>query len=170
MKKILILGWQSKMNHDFVLQAAELFEKNDMKVMPFVYSHWLSNENELDRELEMYKLKKLDLHEFDMVFAKSMWSWLAAQLLQEWLFNNDVRVLILWLPLRVAKELEFDKYYNNLKWDITIIQNEFDLTGSWQMLSDYFESYQSIKIVNVSWNDTHSYEDFDLYIQLLVWS
>ncbi len=77
--------------------------------------------------------------------------------------------------MRVAKELDFDRYYDNLafgpaglKGDITIFQNEWDPTGSWQMISDYFLSSKNIKVICVKGNETHNYEDFDLYTQLLL--
>jgi hypothetical protein len=55
-----------------------------------------------------------------------------------------------------------------LKGDITIFQNEWDPTGSWQMISDYFLSSKNIKVICVKGNETHNYEDFDLYTQLLL--
>jgi len=43
----------------------------------------MSNESELDRDVEIDKLKKLDLRKYDIIIAKSMGTGLIAQLLGE---------------------------------------------------------------------------------------
>lgn len=169
MRQLLILGGQSAKNHQFVLDLAVYFEKQWLFVTPFIYDHRTSGENEIDWELEIEKLRQLPLASFDMVIAKSIGTGLLAQVYQEWLLSSDVKIVLLWLPLRVARELDFDRYYDNLNGNIAIVQNEYDPTGSYQMLSGYFLSSERVKVVCVNGNETHNYEDFDFYVQLLVW-
>jgi len=67
----------------------------------------------------------------------------------------------------VAQELEFVNNYNNLKKAI-FIQNEFDPTGSYQMCSDYFLLFKDVEVKCVIGNVSHSYEDLEQYLSLIV--
>lgn len=167
MTYILILGWASARNKDFVAWLVECAEFQWYLPTGYMYDHRMSNESELDRDVEIDKLKKLDLRKYDVIIAKSMGTGLIAQLLGEWCFRDDVKVIFLWVPLRVAQELEFVNNYNNLKKAI-IIQNEFDPTGSYQMCSDYFLSLKDVEVKCVIGNVSHSYEDFEQYLSLIV--
>lgn len=166
MTNILILGWASVRNKDFVAWLTEYTEAQWYSLTWFYYDHRKNNESELDRDLEINKLKKLDLKKYDVIIAKSMWSGLIAELLGEWCFRDDVKVIFLWVPLRVAQELEFVNNYNNLKKAI-IIQNEFDPTGSYQMCSDYFLSFKDVEVKCVIGNVSHSYEEYEEYLSLI---
>lgn len=165
MKKLLILGGSSVRNKEFVEWLYNVAVWQAYLPTAFSYDHRESGENELDREREIQKLHTLDLKWFDVVVAKSMGTGLIAQLYWEWLFSKSIKVVFLWVPLRVAQELKFDEYYNNLK-NITIIQNEFDPTGSYQIISDYFLWHENMFIKCVDWNMSHSYEDYDYYLSL----
>lgn len=167
MKKLLILGGSSVRNREFVEWFYNVAVWHAYLPTAFSYDHRESGENELDREREIQKLHTLDLKWFDAVVAKSMGTGLIAQLLQGWLFSKSVRVLFLWVPLRVAQELKFSEYYDNLK-GIAIIQNEFDPTGSYQMISDYFLSHESIIVKCIEGDISHSYDDFESYLSIIV--
>lgn len=166
MKTILILGWASVRNKEFVIWYVEYAEIQWYSPTWIYYDHRDSGESELDREKEIDNLKMLNLSSYDYIIAKSMWTGLIAQLLWEWLLSDSVKLVFLWVPLRVANELEFMDNYNNLKYT-TIIQNEFDPTGSYEMVSDYFLSHKDVEVVCVEGNSSHNYDDYTLYLSCI---
>lgn len=172
MKKLLILGWESVRNQQFVEDGVHFFNQHGFEVTGVFYDHRSDGTTGLDWEIESSKLQQLHLDEYDIVIAKSMGSGLTSQLIQEWMFHNDTKVLLLGVPLKVAMELWFIQYYNeiwnNLIQNITIIQNEFDPTGSYQMVSDYFSSNPKVHVECIKDNETHVYVDYDLYFQTIV--
>lgn len=169
MKNILILGGSSVRNKDHVDHLVHYVQWWWYSPTRFYYDHRNSGESELDREKEIDNLKMLDLSSYDCIIAKSMWTGLIAQLLWEWLLSDSVKLVFLWVPLRVANELEFVDNYNNLKCT-TIIQNEFDPTGSYEMVSDYFMFYKGVEVVCVKGNSSHNYDEYEYYLSLISWS
>lgn len=167
MKKLLILGWASARNQEYVRQLSEYAVWQGFTSYAFEYDHWSTWETQLDRECEIEKLKALSLKDVDLVIAKSMGTGLVAQLLNDRLDSENVKVLFLWVPLRVSKELWFEVYYKTIQ-NLTIVQNEFDPTGSYQMISDYFSSHHKVDVVCVKEKTSHDYWDFEDYLSLLL--
>lgn len=156
---ILILWWESISNKEFVEGLSLYLTEKWFNSTPIYYDHWniedwrLNISHEIDHVVNLIKNKDINL-----VIAKSMWCVISHTLLELW-YLKESRFILLWLPLNLEQLSTMS--WGNFGRQCIIIQNEYDRVWSFNEIKENFWD-KVIKTINVPWNNTHKYENFDL--------
>ena len=163
--KLIILPGNSKSNREWNQKASEVLKSYFPERYIQDYSHWDSDTDILDFEVEAKKLSDNIGTEECMIFAKSAGSLLAAYCISKNLIKPKKSVF-LGLPVLWAKEhgFEIDKWFQGYEVPTVILQNANDPIASFDVMKSFIDTLdikQSIDLIKLD-GDDHKYDDFQL--------
>ena len=160
---LLLLAGNSIHNKEWIHTVKKILSPLFKKSLVHEYAHWQNGELDIDLEAELKSLD-LELKSSDSyyIFAKSVGSILTLKGMDSGQLK-PLKVVIAGLPLGLIKEsvVFFNKWLENNKVPLLIIQNTNDPLGSFLEVKKYLQELNlgfEYEIIEVP-GDDHSYND-----------
>lgn len=157
-KKVIIIGGNSSKNNAWVQRAAKIYTPT-YDVIPFSFSHWETDQTDIDFKWELQKLVKI-VAAYDEYFivAKSAGALLALMGIHEKVIK-PAALIVMGLPLNYAayRDMDIANLYENVttRCPSLIIQQAQDPEGS---AADVKSLLPTIPIIRIEGRD-HSYDE-----------
>lgn len=158
---LLILGGNSKKNISWLNKTIKVFNK-DYKTNGIYYDHW-NNDNEINFDIELSKLKKLHNEVTDYsIVAKSIGSIISLMGIEKNIIKPK-KIVIMGFPIKLLKQVNFNidpliECAIN-KTEILIIQQKYDPIGSYNEVVNYLPG--NINVVEIP-GHYHVYNNMDV--------
>lgn len=133
--KVIVLPGYSLGNREF-LQNMRAGLQNDFEVMAVEWQHWSDNKTKIEDEMD--RVRETIGNEEVYVVAKSIGTWVAAQLLA-------LKYVFCGIPVNDLSKSEKQVYKAIDHENLLVIQNEFDPHGSWDQVRKFLKRDNVIK-------------------------
>lgn len=162
--KLVILPGNSKSNREWANIAESAFSDSFSEIYKQSYSHWDTDQETLDFDIELEKLEKGIKNQECLIFAKSAGAMLAVYGVYKKRINPKKCVFV-GLPANWAKDknFELDEWLQEYRVPTVIIQNSSDPITPYDDLLKSITGLNktNFKLIEIE-GDNHKYEDFEL--------